>query len=193
MKPIFHWPVTPTMINQYFADNKACVRTDLTGGLIVCDGNNPPAGYRSVYRDGHHGALDLKTFHGQAVYAAAKGKVYYIDTSAKSGLDVRIEHEIEGKKYRTIYEHLLTYKVEVGQEIEVGQQIGNADNTGWSSGDHLHFQVEQFMNGMWVKVDPLPLMSGLNAPQALLYTYQLLYLRQKLAQLVEALAHKIRP
>lgn len=189
----FHWPLVPTRITQHFADNSACVRNDLQGGVIKCDGNNPPRGYRSVYADGKHGALDLKAYHGQAVYAAAKGKVYYIDTSERSGLDVRIESEMNGKKYRHIYEHLLTYHVKVGQEVEVGQQIGQADNTGWSSGDHLHFQIEEYKNGRWVKIDPEPLMSEVDAPAALLINYKILYLRQRLAQIMDALAHKVRP
>ena len=41
--------------------------------------------------------------------------------------------------------------VEVGQQVSKGQQIGLSGTTGYSTGNHLHFQVEE--NG--VAVDPL--------------------------------------
>ncbi len=41
--------------------------------------------------------------------------------------------------------------VKEGQKVEKGQQIGLSGTTGYSTGNHLHFQVEE--NG--VAVDPL--------------------------------------
>ena len=44
-----------------------------------------------------------------------------------------------------LYMHLAENSVEVvlGQQVTQGQSLGDADNTGWSTGNHLHFQVEQ--------------------------------------------------
>lgn len=49
-----------------------------------------------------------------------------------------------------LYMHLAygTVNVAVGQRVTTGTILGNADNTGWSSGTHLHFQVEQLPPGV---------------------------------------------
>lgn len=45
--------------------------------------------------------------------------------------------------YRTIYGHLYpgTITVQVGDRVEAGQLLGLSDNTGKSTGPHLHFEV----------------------------------------------------
>ncbi len=40
------------------------------------------------------------------------------------------------------YWHLKSFTVKVGDHVEVGQQIGITDNTGYSSGNHLHFELQ---------------------------------------------------
>ncbi len=40
------------------------------------------------------------------------------------------------------YWHLKSFSVKVGDHVEVGQQIGVSDNTGYSSGNHLHFELQ---------------------------------------------------
>lgn len=195
MKFLFQ-PVKPFHINQRFADNDACesitVNADGTHTVINCDGNNPPEGYRSLYADGHHGALDLRAVHGQEVYAAQDGVVYFIDTHPRSGLDVRIEHTVHGEKYRTIYEHLMGYQVKVGDRVRVGQLIGWANNTGYSAGDHLHFQVEKLIDGRWVKVDPEPLLEPIFALDWLKTEDMFAYLKEMLAKYLDNSAYKIR-
>lgn len=158
MNKFLYQPVKPFVLNQYFGENKACVTTDGTSKVILCDGLKPPTGYRSLYGPRGHLAIDLATGHGQPVYCACEGKVVAIDTNPKSGLDVRVVSEFQGKIYRHIYEHLLGYQPKVNDIIKTGDLIGWADNTGYSSGDHLHFQVEEWKNGAWVAIDPIPVM-----------------------------------
>ena len=43
--------------------------------------------------------------------------------------------------YSTLYGHLAYATVSPGQYVEAGQQIGVIGCTGWSTGDHLHFEV----------------------------------------------------
>ncbi len=53
--------------------------------------------------------------------------------------------------YSTVYGHLASACVSVGQYVEQGQVIGYIGSTGWSTGAHLHFEVR--VNGS--RVDPL--------------------------------------
>lgn len=159
-KPLFR-PVKPFVLTQKFAENKACV--PIKGGkVITCDGNNPPPGYKSLYGAKGHTGIDLVAKHGQPVYCALDGTVVDIDTRERSGLDVKIVSELEGRKFKHVYEHLMGYQPKVGDFVPSGALVGWADNTGYSSGDHLHFQLEEQIDGKWVPIDPLSLMSTLH-------------------------------
>lgn len=158
MNKFLYQPVKPFIINQHFGENLSCVDIATNSKVITCDGLKPPAGYRSLYGPRGHLALDLATGHGQPVYCACEGKVMTIDTNPRSGLDVRVVSQFQGKIYRHIYEHLLGYQPKIGDTIKTGDLIGWADNTGYSSGDHLHFQVEEWKDNGWVAIDPLPIM-----------------------------------
>lgn len=161
MTPLFR-PVKPFFINQHFAENKACVNGDRSI-VITCDGNNPPSGFRSLYGPGGHKGLDLAAVHGQHVYCAMDGVVVDIDTQEKSGLDVKVESVWQGRRFRHIYEHLLGYQPKKGDTVLAGGLIGWADNTGYSAGNHLHFELKELKNNNWVSIDPMPLMSELHA------------------------------
>jgi murein DD-endopeptidase MepM/ murein hydrolase activator NlpD len=189
-KGLFHWPVNPVIINQKFGENKACV--DLNNQVITCDGFNPPAGYKSLYGSRGHLGLDLGISHGQEVYNAQKGMVSFIDTNPKSGLDVRVVSVINGVEYKCIYEHLLGYQARVGDILETGQLIGWADNTGYSSGDHLHFQIEKDVNNVWIAIDPLPLMSNMFAKDVLYTNKKLKYISEQLAVLLDKISEFLR-
>lgn len=193
MKPkVLFQPVKPFRINQSFGENRGCLSLDGSNKVIACDGNNPPAGYRSLYGDAGHLGLDLRALHGQEVYAAQTGIVYKIDTNPKSGLDVRIESELHGVKFRHIYEHLLGYQPKVGDKVQVGQLIGWADNTGWSAGDHLHFQFEIWDGRKWVPSDPMPYMEAKFAPDFLAEYNKVLYLKELVAKLLDNFAVYLR-
>lgn len=189
---LFHWPVSPVIIGQKFGQNLACITLDGTNKIITCDGLNPPPGYRSLYGPAGHLALDLNVVHGQEVYNAQKGMVSFIDTKEKSGLDVRVTSVINGVEYKCIYEHLMGYQAKVGDIIETGQLVGWADNTGYSAGDHLHFQIEMNVNNKWVPVDPLPLMSNLFAKDVLYMNNKLKYLSEQLAVLLDSITSWLR-
>lgn len=189
MSKHFFQPVSPFIINQSFAENKACVDIATGKNVITCDGTKPPKGFKSLYGAAGHKGIDLHALHGQEVYAACSGVVAFIDTEPKTGLDVKVVSEFEGKKYRHIYEHLLGYNVKVGQTVTTGDLIGWADNTGWSSGNHLHFQVELWINNKWVPVDPLPLMEPIFA---LKFAGMWRQVKEIAAKLAEYLADRAR-
>lgn len=169
MDRLFYWPVSPVRITQHFGENKACVDTATGTQTITCDGLNPPEGYKSVYSmmDGHN-ALDLEAKRWQPVYAAREGFVREVETEPSRGLGVGIEHDFGPQgRWKTRYWHLIALDVHYGDYVYTGQLIGYADSTGYSSGDHLHFEVKplhpdgsnaQPENGFFGACDPLPLM-----------------------------------
>lgn len=158
---ILHRPLKRHIVNQKFGENRACIND--ARQVITCDGNNPPEGYRSVYgKDGHLG-IDLHADTNEPVYCAQNGTVYAIDPNRWSGLDVRIQSNVNGRQIRHIYEHLNAIHVREGDEIKTGDVVGLAGSTGFSSATHLHFQVEERIGSEWRKIDPDSVLSELCA------------------------------
>lgn len=186
----FYRPVNPFFINQKFGENKACINS--LKNIITCDGLNPPPGYKSLYGPVGHKGLDLKCGHGQEVYCVQKGIVDFIDTKEKSGLDVRIITKIGGRTFKHVYEHLLGYQHKIGDLVLTGQLIGWGDNTGYSSANHLHFQLEELINGQWIPIDPLPLMEDKFAKNILFINNSIKYLFEQVALLNDRVADWLR-
>jgi len=184
-------PVSPFKINQRFGENSACVSTDGRNKVKSCTGK-APAGYKKLYGPQGHLGLDLKAGHGQEVYCTLTGVIESIDTNPRTGLDVRIVSTIGGRTFRHIYEHLLGYQGKIGDTIITGQLVGWADNTGWSSGDHLHFQLEEWKGGKWVAIDPEPLMFNIFARNQLFHDSLLKWIKEFLAKHADNLAYGLR-
>lgn len=175
MTKLFYWPVNPARINQGFGDNYGCIDNATSTKVIACDGQNPPAGYRSVYSmmKGHNG-LDLDAKRWQPVYAAREGRVTEVETEPARGLGVGIDHDFGALgRWKTRYWHFIALDVNRGDWVWTGQLIGYADNTGFSAGDHLHFEVKRLnpdgsntnqSNGYFGAEDPAPLMFDEFAP-----------------------------
>lgn len=97
-----------------------------------------------------HGGIDL-TQSGDAVpvYAAAPGIVIgHIDKWRCGGNEVFVIHNINGKKYTTMYAHLRKITVKDGQVVNLDTQIGvmggDPSRETWdkcSTGQHLHFTI----------------------------------------------------
>lgn len=179
-------PVKPFILNQRFGENRACVNDALK--VIECNGSLPPAGYRSLYGPEGHKGIDLRTYHGQEVYCARDGEVVSIDTNPKTGLDVRVKSYDLGNVYLHIYEHLMGYSPKIGDKIKTGQLIGWADNTGYSSGDHLHFEMKE--NG--VSVDPLKYMQNVYAKDIYYISDKIGWLKEQVALLADNLGDLLR-
>ncbi len=95
-----------------------------------------PYGYRGSE---FHTGVDLAAPYGTPVLAAESGTVIlvkYLTTSY--GHYVVIDH---GGSYTTLYAHMSTINVSVGDTVSRGQQIGAVGSTGRSTGNHLHFEV----------------------------------------------------
>jgi len=119
---------------------------------------------------GHEG-VDFRAPNGSPVYAGFEGTVYRVDENVDQayGMHVRIKHEVDDKIYKTVYAHFQKALVEVGDKVKTGQQIGEADNTGNSSGPHLHLslKLEGIGSDSWMPhdlINPVPYMPDLFWP-----------------------------
>ena len=86
-----------------------------------------------------HYGMDFSAEIGTPVYATGNGVILRADSrSSGYGKHIRIDH---GYGYTTIYGHLSSYNVQVGQKVKRGEIIGFVGNTGRSRGPHLHYEV----------------------------------------------------
>ncbi|HEX2910983.1 MAG TPA: M23 family metallopeptidase [Chloroflexia bacterium] len=89
----------------------------------------------------YHGGLDLAPasgVEGDPVYAAAPGKVVFVDQLEARGLSVVLDHGLGVTSY---YFHLSGAKVLVGQQLKEGDLLGNVGSSGRATGPHLHWEV----------------------------------------------------
>ncbi len=97
---------------------------------------NPITGQREL-----HSGIDIAgTGHGSPIYSANNGTVITATYKYDGGYHVIIDH---GNGYYTLYAHLSSYIVSVGQVVSKGQVIGYVGSTGYATGPHLHFEVWQ--------------------------------------------------
>lgn len=96
--------------------------------------------YAEARGDGPHLAVDLAGAEGQDVLAARSGTVTAAGWQDGYGFTVEIDH---GDGHTTLYGHLMTDPyVSVGQHVIGGQPIGALGTTGYSTGPHLHLELE---------------------------------------------------
>ena len=97
----------------------------------------------------NHGGTDIGASYGSAIYAADSGTVIRSSDGWNGGWGnyVMIDH---GNGMQTLYAHMSSRAVSVGQTVSRGQTIGYVGSTGMSTGAHLHF--EMYINGS--RIDP---------------------------------------
>ena len=91
---------------------------------------------------------------GTPVVAFMDGTVTYADqTLTGYGKHVIIDND---HHISSIYGHLDTLNVTKGQPVKMGDVIGTRGTTGWSTGPHLHFQI----NVYGIPVNPRTFLTG---------------------------------
>jgi murein DD-endopeptidase MepM/ murein hydrolase activator NlpD len=117
----FIWPEPKAQISQGFGPSKLVLEP-------------PYAGYPHF-----HTGIDLVEPFGSPVLAADDGIVALVGSSTQGyGRYVVIAHS---GGLDTLYGHLSTSLVHVGQVVVQGQTIGLEGSTGNSTGPHLHFEL----------------------------------------------------
>jgi murein DD-endopeptidase MepM/ murein hydrolase activator NlpD len=85
-----------------------------------------------------HLGFDLAVTQHVPVAAAAAGTVLNASWLGIYGNCVIIDH---GLGVQSLYGHLMSFDVKVGDTVTRGQQVGRSDSTGLAGGDHLHFTL----------------------------------------------------
>ena len=124
-KGYFTWPLPETFtITSYFG-----TRVDPISGVVKT-----------------HGGTDIAAPGGTPILAAADGTVVVASYDADGyGFYVKLKHD---DTYSTIYGHCSALLVTAGQTVKQGQIIAKVGSTGYSTGNHLHFEIVQ--NGVRV-------------------------------------------
>jgi murein DD-endopeptidase MepM/ murein hydrolase activator NlpD len=123
---VFH-PFINTAVEAAFADQRT----------YIYDG-------RDVDRQTHLG-FDLARVVNSPILAANRGKVLHAGPLGIYGNCVILDH---GMGVQSLYAHLSSIAVKVGDTVEKEQEMGKSGMTGLAGGDHLHFTM--LVNGQMV-------------------------------------------
>ena len=126
-------------------------------------GENKLTWYKDMGLLGHNG-IDWGYNDGTEVYASHDGVIKFAGIDGAGGLGVDVW---DGKSFFTRYWHLKSWIYNVGTPVKAGQLIAYGDNTGMSTGSHLHFGLKltdnkgntiNKDNGYLGAIDPFPYM-----------------------------------
>ena len=113
-----------------------------------------PVKYKYISRfatEGSHRGDDLCADEGAEIYAAADGVVLAAQEHYSWGNFVEIDHgtDADGLRWVTLYAHMKSCAVQVGQTVTAGQVIGYVGSTGNTTGNACHFEMQ--VNGTLVE------------------------------------------
>jgi murein DD-endopeptidase MepM/ murein hydrolase activator NlpD len=99
----------------------------------------------AVIDNAYHLGFDLSVTKHYPVEAANSGNVAFVGDLGIYGNTIILDH---GLGLFTLYSHLSSIDVKVGDSIKKTQIIGKTGETGLAAGDHLHFGV--YLHGVAV-------------------------------------------
>jgi murein DD-endopeptidase MepM/ murein hydrolase activator NlpD len=111
---------------------------------------HPILGYSRL----HQGA-DFAAPSGTPIQAAGVGTVIHAGWHGGHGKTVIVQHQ---NGLRTLYAHMSSIAVSVGQRVAQGQSVGAVGSTGLSTGPHLHYEIH--LNGRAVNPNDAKLPTG---------------------------------
>ncbi|MEV8030896.1 M23 family metallopeptidase [Streptomyces sp. NPDC002742] len=116
-------------------------RKRLNTFVIPITGSYVSTGYQassSLWSSGSHTGVDFHAAYGTSVHAVGSGTIVTTGWGGAYGNQVVIK--MHDGTY-TMYGHLSSIGVSVGQTVTPGQQIGLSGDTGNTTGPHLHFEA----------------------------------------------------
>ncbi len=84
-----------------------------------------------------HQGIDIKADEGTVVASSISGNVKDVGFNSEKGNYIIVEQG----NVSTVYTHLKTSNVKIGDTVSAGDKIGEVGNSGMSTGAHLHFEV----------------------------------------------------
>lgn len=125
--------------------------TRLKNGMIGKLGTGtfiwPVPQYKSISRwadlrkgfSSYHRGVDIAAPYGTPICASDSGTVVEVVNMHWSwGNYIKIDH---GNGYTTLYAHMSSFAVSLGDTVTQGQVIGYVGSTGQSTGNHCHFEM----------------------------------------------------
>ncbi|HCQ31768.1 TPA: hypothetical protein DIU27_05350 [Candidatus Collierbacteria bacterium] len=111
-------------------------------GAVSATGNWiwPAAGKISQEYRAWHKGLDIANHGGGAILAADSGTVLVASWLDNTGYGNRVVID-HGNGTKTLYAHMSSFSVVVGQTVKRGDKLGMMGSTGRSTGTHLHFEI----------------------------------------------------
>ena len=106
----------------------------------------------------HHKGTDFGAPRGTPIYAAGDGIVQKMETVDDGyGNYVTIRHDA---RYRSLYAHMSAFakNIKPGSHVKQGDIIGYVGTTGYSTGNHLHYEV--LVNGNHINSQEMVLPSA---------------------------------
>ena len=98
-----------------------------------------PFGWAGAWDGCFHNGVDYAAGTGTPIYAACAGNVCFVGWYGTGGNAVMINH---GNGVLTTYMHMSGFATTNGTAVNPGDVIGYVGTTGYSTGPHLHFQVD---------------------------------------------------
>ena len=103
---------------------------------------------------GMHTGVDFAVPTGVPILASNDGQVVYAAYESGAGNTVTVSG---ADGWQSRYHHLQSWSVRVGQQVSAGTQVGICNNTGSSTGPHLHFEIRSHRA---TPVDPIPILEA---------------------------------
>ncbi|HSW89887.1 MAG TPA: M23 family metallopeptidase [Patescibacteria group bacterium] len=106
----------------------------------------------STFFSGWHPGIDLRADVGTPIHAILPGTVNEVSFERGGyGNYAILVHHVDGKTLFSLYAHMKSVRVQVGDTVAAGDEVGIVGVTGHSTGPHLHFE----MHTPTMAIDPI--------------------------------------
>lgn len=142
-KEVVHENVTKEPVNKVVLKGTKVIPSRGTGSFAWPTNGGYISSYQGYRWGAFHKGIDIARPSNRTIKAADNGKVVFAGWDGGYGKKVIVDHQ---NGYRTVYAHLSSISVSVGDTVPKGSKLGIMGSTGNSTGIHLHFEI--YKNGV---------------------------------------------